>query len=101
MRLVSAPSPVSAIPVVAVVRVPLVTRIVAGLSRAAVNLDPVVDAVPILPVRLPPTALQIAGMYCGCEETDKKNETGKDDRPILAGIHSKHGAVSNGVPSDV
>ena len=101
MTLVAAPSPVSAISVVAVLRVPLVTRIVAGLSRGAVNLDPVVDAVPILPVRLPPTVLQNAGVYYNCDEANKKDEAGKNNRPVLVGTKSKHSAASKKVASDV
>jgi hypothetical protein len=90
-----------AIPFRSILGVPFFARIIAGLSRAAVNLDPVVDAVLILPVRLPPTVLQNAGMYYDCDERAKEDKAGKGDRQIISGIHSKHGAVSNGVPSDV
>ena len=98
MRLVSAAVSVT---VRRILGVPLFARIGAGLSRAAVNLDPVMDAVPILPVRLPPTVLQNAGVYYYRDEANKKDEAGKDNRPILVGNNFKHRAVSNGVASDV
>jgi hypothetical protein len=81
--------------------VPPVTRVITGSTQAAVHFDPVVDAIPILPVRLPPTALQIADKHYDCDERAKQGNAGKGDCQILSDTHSKHSAVSKEVASDV
>jgi len=92
---------VAAIAIPRILCIPTVSRIIPRTTGCAVDLDPVMDAGFILPVRLPPTALQIAGMYYNCDEANKKDEAGKDDRPILARSRSEHYAVSKWVSFDV